>query len=89
MEFKEEIDLIFGWKLKVINDSSIIVSSNELGYIAITYDSHQFGDIQTVLFRLSENSVKIKSFSSIFTSVDIATDNKLISVELVSQDFIQ
>ncbi|MFG5536591.1 hypothetical protein ACFJXR_13085 [Enterococcus faecalis] len=34
MEFKEEINLIFGWKLKAVNDSNIIVFSNESGYVA-------------------------------------------------------
>ncbi|MCC4085818.1 hypothetical protein [Enterococcus faecalis] len=48
MEFKEEINLIFGWKLKAINDSNIIASPNELGYIAITYGNHQFGDVQVL-----------------------------------------
>ncbi|MGH1672604.1 MULTISPECIES: hypothetical protein [Enterococcus] len=89
MEFKEEIDLIEGWKFKASNGSNIIVSSNELGYIAVIYDSHEFGDIQTLLFRISGNSIKIKSFPSIFTSVDIDIDNKVISVKLISQDFVQ
>lgn len=89
MEFKEEINLIFDWKLRAINDSNIIISSNESGYVAVIYDSHQFGDIQTLLFKISEHSIEIKSFSSVFTGVNIDTDNKVVSVEVISQDFIQ
>lgn len=89
MEFNKDIDLIFGWKLKDIDNSNIIVSSNESGYISIIYNSREFGDIQTLLFKVSGNSIKIKSFSSIFTGLDIDIVNKFISVEVISQDSTQ
>ncbi|EPH92658.1 MULTISPECIES: hypothetical protein [Enterococcus] len=82
MEFKEEMNLIFGWKLKAVNDSNIIVSSNESGYVALTYGSHQFGDIQTLLIKLDNDSVKLKSFPPVFNSFDVDIVNKLISVEV-------
>ena len=74
-------ELSFGWKLKINADTKIVITQNYTGDIAITYDSQQFGDIQTLLLKIDNENIKIKNLPHVFKDITII-NQKIILIEM-------
>lgn len=72
-------ELSFGWKLKIDDDTNILITQNDIGDIAITYDSQQFGDIQTLLLKIiDDENIKIKNLPHLFKDITINNQKNIL-----------
>ena len=81
-----KVNLIHGWVLTYPDNDDIVVAVNQAGNVASTYAAKTFGDIQTVLFTVTEDKIAIINLPFIFDNLTILSDKKEITFDMISTE---
>ncbi|MEY8370259.1 hypothetical protein AAK938_01665 [Aerococcaceae bacterium 50-4] len=81
-----KVDLIHGWVLSYQDNADIVVAVNQAGNVAITYATKAFGDVQTLLFTITEDRIKMINLPFVFENFAFFPDKKEISFNVFSPE---
>lgn len=81
-----KVDLIHGWVLSYQDNADIVVAVNQAGNVAITYATKAFGDVQTLLFTITEDRIKVINLPFVFENLTIVSNKKEITFEPLSTE---
>lgn len=76
--------LIHGWVLTYQDNADIVVAVNQAGNVAITYATNAFGEVQTLLFTITEDKIAILNLPFVFENLTILADKKEITFDVIS-----
>lgn len=76
--------LIHGWVLTYQDNADIVVAVNQAGNVAITYATKPFGEVQTLLFTITEDKIAILNLPFVFENLTILADKKEITFDVIS-----
>lgn len=79
-----EVNLIHGWVLTYQDNADIVVAVNQAGNVAITYATKSFGEVQTLLFTITEDKIAILNLPFVFENLTILADKKEITFDVIS-----
>lgn len=79
-----EVNLIHGWVLTYQDNADIVVAVNQAGNVAITYATKAFGEVQTLLFTITEDKIAILNLPFVFENLTILSDKKEITFDVIS-----
>lgn len=79
-----EVNLIHGWVLTYQDNADIVVAVNQAGNVAITYATKAFGEVQTLLFTITEDKIAILNLPFVFENLTILADKKEINFDVIS-----
>lgn len=71
-----------GWKL-LAKTSQFLVLEDELGHVGVTYNNKQFGDVQLLLLKITDQGVDVKSLPHYIEDISINFD-QTITINLAS-----
>lgn len=75
---------IHGWVLTYQDNADIVVAVNQAGNVAITYATKAFGEVQTLLFTITEDKIAILNLPFVFENLTILADKKEITFDVIS-----
>ena len=78
----KKYNLKSGWTLFVETDRFLVLSDDE-GNVGLSLDSRAFGDVQTLLLKISEDGVLVKTTPHYVEHLSIKLD-KTITVKLAN-----
>lgn len=70
-------ELPLDWTLRLPSDK-LITLTDGITHVGVLYDGKEFGDPQTLLLELSENSVQVKSLPHYIHGVETTTEKEII-----------
>ncbi|MFW3497779.1 hypothetical protein [Aerococcus viridans] len=79
-----EVSLIHGWVLTYQDNADIVVAVNQAENVAITYATKAFGEVQTLLFTITEDKIAILNLPFVFKNLTILSDKKEITFDVIS-----
>lgn len=84
-EILTEYPLKNGWRLLSKTDKFIVLEDDK-GYVGITFDTKQFGDISMLLLQVTEEKVVVKGQPHFIDNVSIGLDK---SIEIKVVDYVE
>ena len=80
-----EYSLKNGWKL-LAKTSQFLVLEDESGHVGVTYNNKQFGDVQVLLLKITDQGVDVKSLPHYIEDISV-NFNQTITINLA--DFVE